>query len=127
LGVKPFARTVADAALSPSVLLAFCVNAGSGAARVVVERVDVLVLVVCVGVVCVLVFCVVVGCVCVAVDCVSGGALAFVTVFVPEPQAESSRAAHKHSAGTIVCRVGLRIFCTVFVARPRAPRLRMLT
>ena len=72
-------------------------NAGSGAARVVVEGVVVLVDVVCAGVVAVLV---VFGFAVVAVVAVreAGGTLEAVTVFVPDPQAVSRAAAHAHSA-----------------------------
>jgi hypothetical protein len=68
-----------------------CANAGSGAERVVDVPVLVVGLVV-VGVVAVVDFCVlVVGAVVAVLD--TGGALAAVTVFVPEPQAASSAAA----------------------------------
>jgi hypothetical protein len=75
------------------------VNAGSGAVRVVDEWVAVLV--VSAGVVAVLVVFAGVGAAAVVVGCVSGGALAFVTVFVPEPHAVSSTIAHAHSAAEV--------------------------
>lgn len=99
-GVKPLSRTIAAAALTPSTCDSCCVNAGSGAARVVVEDVRLLVGVVCVCVVGVLVVFAVSGRVCVAVDSVSGGAPAFVTVLVPEPHAASSAIALAHDAAS---------------------------
>jgi hypothetical protein len=69
-----------------------CANAGSGAERVVDEPVVVVALVVVGGVFAVLDFVVlVVGAVVAVWD--TGGALAAVTVFVPEPHAASSAAA----------------------------------
>jgi hypothetical protein len=98
------------------------VNAGSGAARVVVDGVVPAVLVdaVCAGVVAVpVVFAVV------AAVCVAGGALDAVTVFVDEPHAASSAAAHAHSAAVEIARVAVHfIVPMVFAARTRHPRMR---
>ena len=82
-------------------------NAGSGAARVVVDGVvpALLVDVVCAGVVAVLV---VFAAVAVDAVCVDGGALDAVTVFVDEPHAASSAAAHAHSAAVEIARVAVR-------------------
>jgi hypothetical protein len=99
------------------------VNAGSGAARVVADGVvpAVLVDVVCAGVVAVLVVFAVVA----AAVCVAGGALDAVTVFVDEPHAASSAAAHAQSAAVEIARVAVRfIVPMVFAARTRPPRMR---
>ena len=122
-GVKPFSRTTAAAALSPSDFASCCVNAGSGAARVDVVPVPVLVEVVGVGVGAVLVVFVDV-CGFVVVDvCETGGTLDTVTVLVPEPHATTSAAMHAHSATEVVRRTVCLMPPMVFAARPRPPHM----
>jgi hypothetical protein len=104
-GVYPRERTTAAAPLAPSAFDSCCVNAGSGAVRVVVLLV-LGVVCVCVGVVCVLVVCVD-GVV--AVVCETGGALVTVTVFVEEPHAASSAIATSASEIETVLRMARRI------------------
>jgi hypothetical protein len=94
------------------------VNAGSGAERVVVDGVGVLVEVVRAGVVALRV---VFGVAVLAV-CETGGTLDAVTVFVPDPQAVSSAPAQAHSATVEIARraVGF-ILRMVFAPRTRPP------
>jgi hypothetical protein len=104
--VYPRERTTAAAPLAPSAFDSCCVNAGSGAVRVVV-LVVLGVVCVCVGVVCVLVVCV--ERVVAVVVCETGGALVTVTVFVEEPHAASRAIATSASEIETVLSVARRI------------------
>jgi hypothetical protein len=84
-GVKPCARTVEDAAASPSTLDGCCVNAGSVAVRVVEARVPPLGLVV-------VVVELVVGEAVGTLALLVAGTLALLAAFDPDPQAESASA-----------------------------------